>query len=92
MTWRLTLERALTMTERERDTARAELLEIVRIHDGVHSEDCRAYGAGINDADLPEEPSDADPACTCGATRKREHARRVAKGLPVWDAEKETTR
>ncbi len=82
------LRSLVTLLRSESASLRAELLEIVRVHDGVHAEDCRAYGAGP-DADLPEEPSDADPMCTCGATHKREHARRVARGLAVWPSDGE---
>ena len=48
---------------------------LVQSYDGVHDdEECRAYGAG-DDGDLPDDPNDADPACTCGATAVRDAAR-----------------
>ena len=55
---------------------RKVLLDLLASHDGWHDEDCRAYGYG-DDADLPPDPSDADPCCTCGRTEIRNQARAV---------------
>jgi hypothetical protein len=57
---------------------RAVVRGLLRTHDGVHAEDCRAYMAGV-DAYLPDDPSDADPACTCGATEVRQRAREAVR-------------
>lgn len=60
--------------EREVARLREALTKMLATHDGVHAEDCRACMAGL-DEDLPDDPSDADPCCTCGATAVREAAR-----------------
>lgn len=67
--------------EAERDEARAQverlrgaLRECVHVHNGTHSEDCHAFGAG-SDEDLDPEATSPDPHCDCGATAKRESFR-----------------
>ncbi len=47
---------------------------LVQTYDGWHDENCRAFGAG-QDEDLPEDPSAADPECTCGGVAVRNDAR-----------------
>lgn len=54
---------------------------VIERHDGWHEEDCGAFGAG-DDADLPDDPSDADPQCDCGATDVRNKGRAILAAPP----------
>lgn len=82
--WRVEAEKVGRQMAEDRAT-RAEahiaehrnaMIDLLASHDGWHEEDCRAYGAGA-DCDLPLDPSDADPCCTCGRTEIRNQARAV---------------
>ena len=64
---------------------REALRECVHVHNGTHSEDCHAFGAG-SDEDLDPEATSPDPHCDCGATAKRESFRAA-----LADSEKEKT-
>ncbi len=50
------------------------LARVVEFHDGWHEEGCRAASYGVDEG-LPDDPSDADPECECGALDIRKEAR-----------------
>lgn len=67
---------AQLQAEAERDRLRDLLRECVHVHDGTHSEDCHAFGAG-GDEEIDPEWTSPDPHCDCGALAKREAFRKA---------------